>query len=457
MSQKYEALANEILEKIGGPENVVTATHCMTRLRFNLKDRSKTDAEVVKNIEGVVDVIEKGGQFQVVIGTHVSDVFKSLPSFESDSSDEKEQSKGKWYNKVLDVIAGSFAPVIGAITGAGFMKVVILLLTMTGVLDKESQTYYILNYVSDTAFYFLPVLLAYGASQKFKTMTGLSLVLAAMLLHPSYTALNTGDPVTFMGIPVKMATYSASVVPILLIVWIQSYVEKFATKISPNCMRIFLAPMITLTIMTPLALCGLGPIGAIVGDYMASGFAWLNATVPWLAPCLMGGLTPLLVLTGMHYSLGPIGMAEYVTFGYGTFLTTGMVVSNIAQGVASFAVSLRTKDKGLKQLAGSSAVTGIMGISEPALYGVNLPLKYPLIASLIGGGCAGLYAGLTGVKTYAGGSQGLPALPAFFGGEAAVANFTNACIAIVISIVVTFLITYIWSGSLQKKEENQEK
>ena len=471
MSKKYESLAKEILEKIGGSENISTSTHCMTRLRFNLKDRSKTDDVVVKNIEGVIDVIEKGGQFQVVIGTHVGEVYEEIVKLggggSSSNMDTAEKSDLKWHQKVLDVIAGSFTPVIGAISGAGMIKVVVLLLTMTGILSTESTTYHILNYVSDAAFYFLPFLLAYSSSIKFKTNTPLALVMAGILMHPEYGKLGQlvtdlgVKEATFFGIPVHLVmAYSASVIPILLIVWVMSYVERFAKKVSPNCLKIFLAPMITILVMTPLALCALGPVGSIIGDWMADGFGWLNNTVPWLTPFLMGAFTPLLVMTGMHYSLAPIGMAEFATFGYGTFLMTGMVCSNVAQGVASFAASLRTKDKNLKQVAASSGITGVMGITEPALYGVNLPLKYPLISALIGGGCAGLYAGLMGVKNFASASPGIAALPVFIGsanGGDPMTNFMHACIMVVISMVVTFTVAYILGGMANKKEENQGK
>lgn len=460
MSKKYEALAKEILEKIGGSENVANATHCMTRLRFNLKDNDKANADTVKSIEGVINVIENGGQFQVVIGTHVGEVYEEFSALgvggSSGSDASQSNTKLKWYDKVLDVIAGSFSPIVPAIAGAGMIKAVLVLLTTFGWVSKDTQTYYILNYVSDTAFYFLPFLLAYSASTKFKTSTVISMLLAGVLLHPSYTALKTaGDPVSLFGLPVTLVTYSSSVVPILLIIWAQSYVEKLAKKISPNCVKVFLVPLITLLIMTPIALCGLGPLGGIIGDYMAMGFEWLNDKGPWIAPFLIGALTPPLVMTGMHYSLLPISTAQYATMGYGTILAPGMTSSNIAQGVASLAVALRTKDKNLKQIAVSSGITGVMGVTEPALYGVNLPLKYPLFSAMIGGGVGGLYGGIMGVKSFASSSPGLAALPVFIGGED-MSNFFHALMMVLITIVVTFVVAYIWGGKYAKEEANKQ-
>lgn len=456
MSQKYQSLAKEIIEKVGGVSNVDQLTHCMTRLRFTLKDKAKANADTVKSINGVINVIESGGQFQVVIGTHVAEVFEEMPAFSNEgnsaSSHSSTNQRVKWYEKVLDVIAGSFSPVIPAIAGTGMLKAVLVLLTSFGWVSKEEQMYYILSYVADTAFYFLPFLLAWSASVKMKTSTVLSILMAGILLHPNYAALKTvGDPVNFLGLPVTLVTYSSSVVPILLIIWAQSYVEKFAKKISPNCVKVFLVPLITILIMTPIALCGLGPLGGIIGDYMSLGFEWLNEKGSWIAPFLIGTFTPPLVMTGMHYSLIPISTAQYATMGYGTILGPGMTCSNIAQGIASLAVALRTKDSNMKQIAFSSGITGVMGITEPALYGVNLPLKYPLIAAMIGGGLGGLYGGIMGVKSWASSSPGLAALPVYVGGEG-MSNFYHALIMVAISIVTTFIITYILSGKYEQKK-----
>ena len=245
-----------------------------------------------------------------------------------------------------------------------------------------------------------------------------------------------GNPVQYFGLPVTLATYSSSVIPIILIVWVQSYVEKYAKKYSPNSVEIFLAPMITMLVMSILALVVLGPIGAIAGDYLAQGFTFLDEKASWLVPTIIGALCPLLVMTGMHYSLVPICLAQLATLGYDSFLSPGMMVSNIAQGVAAAVVAFKAKDQNMKSIAASSAITGVMGITEPALYGVNLPLKTPLYSAMIGGGCAGLYAGITGIRAFASSSPGLAALPVFIGGEG-MSNFINAIISVAIAIVVT--------------------
>ena len=435
----YEVLAKEIIEKVGGASNVSAVAHCMTRLRFNLKDDSKVNLETVKAIDGVVGAVNKGGQFQVIIGTHVSKVFDAIQAvgnFEQSSSDEPEEKKSV-ASQILDAIAGTFSPIIPAIAGSGMIKALLAVLTTFNWLSTDSQTYYILNFVSDATFYFLPFLLAFSASKKFKCSPYVAAALAGILLHPNLGALaELGNPVQYFGLPVTLATYSSSVIPIILIVWVQSYVEKYAKKYSPNSVEIFLAPMITMLVMSILALVVLGPIGAIAGDYLAQGFTFLDEKASWLVPTIIGALCPLLVMTGMHYSLVPICLAQLATLGYDSFLSPGMMVSNIAQGVAAAVVAFKAKDQNMKSIAASSAITGVMGITEPALYGVNLPLKTPLYSAMIGGGCAGLYAGITGIRAFASSSPGLAALPVFIGGEG-MSNFINAIISVAIAIVVT--------------------
>lgn len=435
----YEVLAKEIIEKVGGASNISAVAHCMTRLRFNLKDDSKVNLETVKAIDGVVGAVNKGGQFQVIIGTHVSKVFDAIQAvgnFDQSSSDEPEEKKSV-ASQILDAIAGTFSPIIPAIAGSGMIKALLAVLTTFNWLSTDSQTYYILNFVSDATFYFLPFLLAFSASKKFKCSPYVAAALAGILLHPNLGALaELGNPVQYFGLPVTLATYSSSVIPIILIVWVQSYVEKYAKKYSPNSVEIFLAPMITMLVMSILALVVLGPIGAIAGDYLAQGFTFLDEKASWLVPTIIGALCPLLVMTGMHYSLVPICLAQLATLGYDSFLSPGMMVSNIAQGVAAAVVAFKAKDQNMKSIAASSAITGVMGITEPALYGVNLPLKTPLYSAMIGGGCAGLYAGITGIRAFASSSPGLAALPVFIGGEG-MSNFINAIISVAIAIVVT--------------------
>ena len=452
----FKKMANEILKLVGGEKNVASVTNCMTRLRFNLNDVSKTNTEAIKKLEGVQGVVNKNGQFQIIIGTNVSkvcDEIHKLGNFgENSASDSADEETGV-INKVLGTITAIFTPVIPALAGSGMIKALLAVLKLFGLVDAGTQTYAYLSFLSDTVFYFLPVILAYSAAKRFKCSPYLAAVLGAALLHPSFTALNTGDPVAFFGIPVRMISYGSSVVPILLIVFAQSYVEKFAKKISPASVKVFLVPLITLIITSLIGFTALGPLGNYVGEILAIGMNFINDRAGWLIPVIMGAFTPLFIMTGMHYCFAPIQQIQYATLGYGTILGPGMLSSNIAQATSALVVGLKTKNKSLKQLSISSSTTAFMGITEPALYGVNFKLKKPLYASMIGGGIAGLYAGITGIRTYASATAGLAAIPVYISDD--MSNVINACITIVISIVATTIVTLIM-GFDDIEEENKE-
>lgn len=452
----FKKMANDILKLVGGEKNVASVTNCMTRLRFNLNDVSKADTEAIKKLNGVQGVVNKNGQFQIIIGTNVSkvcDEIHRLGNFAENSASESEDKETGVINKVLGTITAIFTPVIPALAGSGMIKALLAVLKLFGLVDAGSQTYAYLSFLSDTVFYFLPVILAYSAAKRFKCSPYLAAVLGAALLHPSFSALNTGDPVAFFGIPVRMISYGSSVVPILLIVFAQSYVEKFAKKISPASVKVFLVPLITLIITSLIGFTALGPLGNYVGEILAIGMNFINDKAGWLIPVIMGTFTPLFIMTGMHYCFAPIQQIQYATLGYGTILGPGMLSSNIAQATASLVVGLKTKNKSLKQLSLSSSTTAFMGITEPALYGVNFKLKKPLYASMIGGGIAGLYAGITGIRTYASATAGLAAIPVYISDD--MSNVLNACITIVIAIVATTIATLVL-GFDDIEEENKE-
>lgn len=439
-------IAADILRLVGGKGNVASVTNCMTRLRFQLKDHKKADVEALKRLDGVQGVVTKNGQFQVVIGTDVGDVcreLKKLGGFHSDTSAQQSSQDGNIVMRFFGTLTAIFQPIIPALAGSGMIKALLALLVATHLVSSDSQTYAIFNAFGDALFSFMPFILAYSAARYFNCNPFVSASLAGVLLHSSFTALNTGDPVLLFGfIPVTMVSYGGSVVPILLIVWVQSYVERFANKISPKPVKIFLAPMLTIIVTGILGITVAGPLGNIVGQVLAVGFNWLNDYAGWVIPVLMGAFCPFFVMTGMHYCFAPIQTIQYATLGYGTILGPGMLASNIAQGAASLVVGLRTKNRKLRELAFSSGFTALMGITEPALYGVTLKLKRPLIATCIGGGVAGLYAGITHLHTYSSTTAGLLALPVYIGGDG-FGNVINAVITIIISIVVTAVATFI--------------
>ncbi len=451
-----KALATEILKNIGGKENVSSVVHCATRLRFRLKDEGKADTEAVKKIKGVLSVVNAGGQYQVVIGPDVPQVYQEVVAVggfdarkpvEDDGPADKNKSK---LSSVLEAIASMFQPIIPAITGAGLLKAIMALLVAIGVLDTTTQTYTILNAFADAAFYFLPILLAASAAKRFKCNQFVAMALGGILVYPQFISLisaaqEAGTGVSFLGLPVTLASYSSSVIPIILGVWFMSVVEHFVSKISPKAIKFFSVPLASIFVGGTVTIIVLGPIGTWVGDGIALFFEWLNSTAGWAVPTLVGIFNPLLVMTGTHYGLIPIGVNNLATTGFDTVVGPGMLTSNVAQGAAGLAVAVRSKNRATKELASSSGLTGLLGITEPVLYGINLRFIYPLIGAMIGGGVGGLFLGITGVGRYASGSPGLLVLPAYIGGDS-MNNLIFACIGTVIAIVVSFIATFILFG-----------
>ncbi|MCI6691221.1 MAG: beta-glucoside-specific PTS transporter subunit IIABC [Clostridium sp.] len=460
----YEILAKSILEKIGGKENVSNLTHCATRLRFNLKDNKKAKTSEIKNINGVMGVVDKGGQYQVIIGNDVNHVYKevvkiaNLDNMSSNASEEVDDRKP--IAKVIDTITGIFTPILPAITAAGMMKAVLALLTAFKLVTTDSQSYQIVNFMADSAFYFLPILLANSAAKKFKCNQYLAMMLGGMLLHPTFvtmvnTAKEAGTSISVFGLPISLASYSSSVLPIILGVWFMSYVEPIADKVSPKAIKFFTKPLITAVVTGIVLLVVIGPLGYIISDKIGLAIKTLETYASWLVPTLIGGLTPLLVMTGTHYGLIPIGINNRMTMGYDTIIYPGMLASNVSQGGAALAVALKTKNSEIRQLASSAGITAVCGITEPALYGVNLRFKTPLYSSMIGGAVGGLFLGLFRVCNYSGGSPGFLTLPSYIGGDSMM-NFVYACIGAIISVAVSFvscLVLYKDKEEVPVKEE----
>lgn len=440
----YKKVGLEVLDALGGKKNVVSVTHCATRLRFDLVDKKNVDQAKLETNPGVISVVDSGGQFQVIVGNDVQTAFKAITKEigQNEQKNDKKQSQDSLISRFISVISTTFTPMIPAITGAGMVKAILAILTLLNLISPESTTYIILNTISDAAFYFMPVLLAYGAAIKFEVSPILAITVSGILLHPDLmTMFAEHQTVTFAGIPVLAASYAGSVVPIILAVWIMSYVDRFAEWVSPTFLKFFMKPMLIFLIMGPLTLIVIGPLGVLLNDAVASGAEWINGKASWLIPFLMGGLQPFLVLTGTAWAMTPIATAQLSKYKQETVNGPGMLASNIAQAGATLAVAVKTKNKELKQLAGSAGLTALMGITEPSLFGVTLKLKKPLIASMIGGALGGLYAGLSGMVRYAFVSPGLAGLAAFIGKNPM--NIVHAIITCIIAFVSTFIITYI--------------
>lgn len=449
MATKYAPVADRIIELVGGPENVSGVFHCQTRLRFTLKDESKAQPEELSKLDDVAQTISAGGLFQVVVGTHVKDVFDEVArSLEVsgvslvEEEDEPSGERPNVLNRIISFISGSFAPIVPALAGAGMLAALLSVLVAFGWVSNESVTYKVISFMANAVFYFLPIVIAFSAAAKLKINQYVAAGIAAMMLHPTWVAMVAeAEPISlFEIIPLHLVTYNATVIPIFLVLWVQSYVERWLEKVIPNQIKLVIIPMIVFFVMGITALSALGPIGAIMGNYLAIGFTWLGDNAPWAAPTIIGGLLPVMVMFGVHHAVAPVGFMQMAQFGFDSLFGPGALVSNMAQAAATSVVAIRTKDQKTKQIATAAAVTAFMGITEPALYGVNLPKRYPLIAAMIGGAAGGFYAGITATKRFAVGSSGLPAIPMYIGDDT-MRHFINISIAILIAIGVSVVVS----------------
>jgi PTS system beta-glucosides-specific IIC component len=448
MAFNHAKTAETVLEKVGGEKNVVGLTHCMTRLRFVLKDgNTPKDAEIEK-IPGVIRVIRQGGQYQVVIGNEVSNVYNELlklGKFEETTGNGKgDGTKENLFSRLSGFIAGCMTPLLPAMLGCGMIKVVLTLLTTFNLVDSASSTYIALEAAGDAFFYFMPILLAMTTAKRLGSNIYLAMVMAAFLLHPKLGALLAEGSTTYFGLPVTSASYASSVLPVLLMVPLMGYIERFAEKICPSLVKVFLKPLIVIFVSIPLALVVVGPLGSILGNYLAAGVNLLYTNVGWLAIMLLSAAMPFIVMTGMHYALLPIATIGLASLGFDAVLIITMFCSNLAQGAASIAVAVKNKDKNVKSAASAAGISAIVaGVTEPAMYGVTLKYKTPMIASVIGAGVAGLYAGITHLVAYSmGGSPSSLSIIQMIGGDS-FKNMTNGVITLLISLVVTFVMTMI--------------
>ena len=458
----YANVAKKILEKIGGESNVNSVQHCMTRLRFTLKDESKADDEAIRKIKGVMGVTKQGGQYQVIIGNNVGNCYKELlklGNFQEGTSDKNAEKKGL-FNTILDVVSGCMSATMPAIIGAGMIKVLLVILPMLGILAETSQTYIILSALGDATFYFLPLILCISASKKFNINPYTLAAVIAVMVYPDFIGLvDAGEKISLFGLPVASASYAYSVIPVIMMAWVMTYVEKLADKITPAVTKNFLKPMLTLLIALPIALVVIGPIGYYAGEMLSSAMVFVYDKAGWLAIAIMSALMPLLVMIGMHWAFVPLSLMNInnPNVGFDTLLLVGMLGSNLAQASSCLAVFLKSKNKDLKQVAGASSISAFLaGVTEPAMYGVTLKYKKPLYACMIAGGVSGLYAGFVGLKCYVFATPALISLVQFIdpnGGS----NFINALIVVAITVSVSFTLTWIFGFEDPANKEDDEE
>lgn len=452
-----EKLSQDILDLVGGTSNIDQVTHCMTRLRFNLNDDNLANKAQLEKTPGVMGVMKNGGQFQVIIGNEVANVYKELvkkipgAGQLEETSSSKPKKKQNPISTLFDFISGMFTPILPAITGAGMIKGIVAILVALGWMSNTSSTYIILSAIGDGAFYFLPIILAISASRKLGSNMYIGAALGAAIMHPTITALlASGQSVTFASIPVVAATYSSTVIPIVIAIWIASYVEKVVDRYTHVSLKLLVVPTITLLVMVPLTLIAIGPLGSIIGSGLSGGIAWLFENMSIVASILIGGTMSLLIITGMHYALTPIVIGSITALGY-DFIIPLMFAANWAQAGGALGVGLRSKNAQTKSLGFSTGLTAIMGITEPAMYGINMKFKKPFIAALIGGAIGGAFMGIFHVKSYViTGLVGLPSVAAFI--SPSISTLIYAILGGLVALVSATAITY-FVGVKESTEE----
>lgn len=459
-----QAVGKRVWEAVGGEKNVNSLVHCATRLRFKLKDESVADTQKLKQDPDVIQVVQSGGQYQVVIGSNVADVYQAIVDEQglTDQSGTEDQSKNP-LNRLIDIISSIFTPFLGAMAAAGILKGFLSLATVLGWLATDTGAYQVLFAAADGVFTFLPVMLAFTAAKKFKTNQFLSVAIAMALVYPAITQLaGAGGAVDFFGLPIVLAQsgYTSSVIPIILAVWVQSKFEPLVKKVIPQFLQMIFVPMIVLLVMVPLTFLLLGPIGTVIGNGLGSLFNSIYSFSPLVAGLIMGSLWQVFVMFGMHWGFVPIMFLNIEQYGFDVMVPM-LLPAVLAQGGAALAVAIRTKDTKLRSLGISSTITSLFGITEPTVYGVTLPLKKPFVVACLSAGTGGAMIGFAGVKAFSSGLVSLLTIPTFISTNQAVeSNVTMAILATALSFVLAFVGTLIvgFDETVQdeKLETNQQ-
>ncbi|MEQ7230968.1 beta-glucoside-specific PTS transporter subunit IIABC [Enterococcus avium] len=454
-------VAQRILEEVGGKENISSLTHCFTRLRFVLKDKSKANKEVISNLEGVIQVVEASGQFQIVLGNKVEKIYDELMPMvgELEETNNDNGEKIGIGTKILNTVAAIFTPTVPAIAASGMLKGILAVaaligLNMYGVDIKTYNTYIILNAASDALFYFMPIILARSAAKVFKTNDYIAMILGATLCYPAIVDLMTGEnPVTLFGIGITQANYVSSVVPIIIAVFVLAYVEGFVKKIMPEVLKVIMVPTLSLLVMVPATLMIFGPIGIYFGNLVNWAYYYIMGLSPILLGAFIGGIWCVLVIFGAHRAIIPIGINDVAKTGRQNLLAFAGA-ANFSQAGAALGVFLKTKNKNLKTVAASATVTALFGITEPAIYGANLRLKKPMIYAVISGALGGALMGWGGSYGNAFANQGVLTIPVY--AEAGTKAFVCYLLGCLIAFGGACIMTVVL-GFKDLPEENAKK
>lgn len=420
MSEKN--LGKEILTLVGNEENVKSVVHCATRLRFTLHDESKANQKAIENLDGVISVVRNGGQFQVVIGTHVNSIYAQVienTNFKKTESDTTANEKKSIISLFMETVSSLFTPLLPLLAGSGLLRGIVLLCTQLGVLSDQSSTYFILTATSTAVFYFLPILLAFTAAKKFNCSPFISTAIVGALLMPEFMSLmgdtGNGTITTFLGLTIVLMSYSSTVIPAIMAIYLYSHLERFLNKVIPVTLQLCFVPLLSLVIMVPLTAGIVGPLGVYLGNGIAALVNTLINFNGWIAGAVVGGFWNILVIFGIHWAVNPVMIQNISVMGF-DYIVPFTCATNFGMAGATFGTFLKTKDQKMKQFSISALLSIFFaGITEPAIYGVGVKYKKPLIAAFIGGAVGGAFMGGMGVKAFAFVFGGLTTIPAFAG------------------------------------------
>lgn len=473
MAKNYDALAKTIIKDVGGKDNVISVVHCTTRLRFKLKDEKKANDDALKDTDGVVTVVKAGGQYQVVIGNEVADVYEAVLKEGGFSGggqvadDDLDDSNMSLMDKAIDLISGIFTPILGPMAAAGMIKGLTAMCASFGWLAKTSGTYEVLYAIGNGFFYFLPLILAITSAKKFKVDRFTAITIGAAMCYPAMVAMNSSKKVlfdlfngtflhsqvhaTFLGIPIISMNYTSTVIPIILAVWFASVVEKWCKEWIPTVVKTFLVPFVTLLIVVPLTFLIIGPLATWIGNALAAITSAVYNFSPVLAGILLGGFWQVFVIFGVHWGFVAVMMSNIAALGYDPILGLSLGASFAQIGVV-LAILLQTKDQKLKGIALPAFLSGIFGVTEPAIYGVTLPRKKPFVLSCIAAGIGGGLIGFFGTKMYMMGGMGVFVISAAIGPKTGV---DMSVYGLMIAMAVSFVLGFILQMVLGKKSVDQ--
>ncbi|AHW62528.1 PTS system beta-glucoside-specific EIIBCA component [Corynebacterium glyciniphilum AJ 3170] len=453
--QDFAPLAERVVAALGGPGNIRSVTHCATRLRFKIRENDKADLQAADAVDGVLTAIHSGGQYQVVIGNDVPFAYEAVTaldgmaskgvkdSVDEDGAGEEMDADGgdtdkNLLNKFIDLVSALFSPILWCLAGLGLGKAFLTLAETTGLLEETSDTYVILNATFDGIFYFLPLFLALTAARRFKVNQFIALSMMAPLVLPQIVALSEAENVHLFGIPLNSMNYSSSVIPAIIAVWVAGYLQRWLEKVLPGAVRNFFTPLIVVAVMVPLVLLTIGPVTLQLGNWLSDGLNWLLSAAPWLGGAVLGAFWQVFVLFGLHWSLIPVFLNDIAVQGY-TLLMGPLLAAVLAQASAAAAVWIRAKDPERKKVAGPGVISGFLaGVTEPIIYGVNLPLKYPFYVGLGSGAVGGAIIGMAhgGMDTFV--FPSVLALPAAVN----VGTFGMTVLGTVVAVILGFVGTW---------------